>query len=118
MATQNIFSTTAYNTIPDPGTGVAIPVTQSANLTFAIGAGAETNTIAAPSFVNQILSIAAGVDGGGSRVITVASTVNQTGNNTLTFADTGDAIILIAIRTGTNLRWRVLLNDGVALSTV
>lgn len=118
MATQNIFSSTAYNTISDPGTAAAIPVNQSANLTFVIGVGAQTNTIAAPTYVNQILSISVSSDLGGSRVMTVASTVNQAGNNTLTFADVNDTIVLVGVLIGTSVLWRVLLNDGVALSTV
>jgi len=51
-------------------------------------------------------------------VVTAASGVNQTGNNTLTFADAGDEILLVAIENSAALAWRVVSNDGVALSTV
>ncbi len=102
--------------IPDPGNAGAIEVKNSGFVNL-VSAGAETRTLAAPSFQGQELQLDFKTDGGDC-VLTVATTVNQTGNNTLTFADAGDQIILRAGRSGANLRWRVVCNDGVALSTV
>jgi hypothetical protein len=117
MPTQNIFSSAAYNTISDPGTGAAIPVTQSANLTLTIGsAGAETNTLANPIFAGQIIAISAGTVGTGTRVVTVANSFNAAGNTIATFDAAGDSIIFIGTLVGSNLRWRVLTNNAVALS--
>lgn len=82
------------------------------------GSGAETNTLGSPSYVGQTIGLYMKTDGGGDRVVTVASTVNQTGNNTLTFGAARDHIILTAISDGSTLEWSVLMNDGVALSTV
>jgi hypothetical protein len=79
--------------------------------------GAETNTLAAPSFVGQELLLCMKTDGG-DRVVTCATGVNQTGNNTITFNDAGDSIRLNAIQNGANIRWRVVYNDGCTLSTV
>ncbi|MBR9800266.1 DUF2190 family protein [bacterium] len=104
------------NSISDPGDGEAIPVTHSGTVPL-VSAGAETRTLADPTFLGQQLSLCFKTDGGDA-VVTSASGVNQTGNNTLTFADAGDVIVLVAIESGANLRWRVLANDGVALSTV
>jgi len=50
-------------------------------------------------------------------VVTVATTINQTGNDTITFADAGDAVLLIGKQNGANGRWSVQMNDGAALST-
>lgn len=105
-----------WDAIPDPGNGGAVNVTASGYVSLVTG-GAETRTIAAPSFQGQELQLDFQTDGGDC-VITVATTVNQTANNTLTFADAGDQIILRAGRSGSNLRWRVVANDGVALTTV
>jgi hypothetical protein len=102
--------------VADPGDAGAIPVTQSASVAITT-AGAETRTLAIPTFIGQRLSICLDTDGGDC-VITVASAVNQTGNNTLTGADAGDHISLEAITVGGTLAWRVLANDGWALSTV
>jgi hypothetical protein len=106
--------------ITDPGTAEAIPVTASGTVNFTIAASAtETNTIAIPTFAGQELALNAGTVGsGGTRVVTSAQAVNQTGNNTLTFAAAADFILLKAVKIGSALRWRVAVNDGVALSTV
>ena len=80
-------------------------------------AGAETRTLAAPSREGHIVTLGFDTDGGDC-VVTVATAINQTGNNTLTFADAGDEITLRAIRKANIPVWRVASNDGVALSTV
>lgn len=102
--------------ITDPGDAGAIPVDRSGHVNL-VTAGAETRTLAAPSYMGQQLLLGFKTDGGDC-VITCATTVNQTGNNTLTAADAGDAIELVAVYSGANLRWRVRSNDGVALTTV
>lgn len=102
--------------ILDPGNAGAIPVTASGSVPIVTG-GAETRTLADPSFPGQILNIYLKTDGGDA-VITSASPVNQAGNNTLTMADVGDQIVLMAVEDGSDIEWRVLANDGVALSTV
>ncbi len=104
------------NTIADPGTGVAIPVTASGVCPITIGAGAETNTLAAPSRIGMLLAITCDVVGAGTRAITCATTVNQTGNTVMTFAQAGDTILLKSTQIGGALRWRVVSNDGVVLS--
>ena len=104
------------NTIADPGDAGAIPVTASGTCPL-VTAGAETRTLAIPTQVGRMLSLAFKTDGGNC-VITVASPVNQANNNTLTFADAGDQLLLVAIDEGAALAWRIVCNDGVALSTV
>jgi len=102
--------------IADPGNGEAIPVTTSGHVPL-VTAGSETRTLAVPSFVGQELLLYILTDGG-TCVITVAAPINQTGNNTITMADANDSIRLHAIQDGANRRWRVVCNDGAALSTV
>lgn len=102
--------------IADPGNAAAIPVTQSGRVAI-VTAGSETRTLAAPTFVGQELLLYVKTDGG-TCVITCATTVNQTGNNTITMADVNDSIRLHAVESGSDLRWRVVCNDGAALSTV
>jgi predicted RecA/RadA family phage recombinase len=104
------------NAIADPGNGGAIPVTASGYVPI-VTAGAETRTLAAPTFVGQELLIYIKTDGG-TAVITVASAINQTGNNTITMAEVRDVIRLVAIESGANKVWHVVSNDGAALSTV
>jgi predicted RecA/RadA family phage recombinase len=102
--------------IADPGDAGAIPVTGSGSVSL-VTAGAETRTVADPTFVGQQLSLGFKTDGGDC-VVTAASPVNQAGNNTLTFADVGDHLQLTAIEDGADIEWRIAANDGVALSTV
>ena len=102
--------------VADPGDGVAIPVVVSSTVAITT-AGAETRTLAIPTFAGQTIDISLDVDGGDC-VITVAAAINQTGNNTLTGADAGDHIGLVGVTVGGALVWRLVANDGWALSTV
>ena len=103
------------NVIADPGDGEAIPVTDSGHCSL-VTEGAETRTLAAPTDAGQLLSLSFKTDGGDCAVL-CATGVNQTGNNLLTFAAEGDTIVLVAADVGVNKRWRVVCNDGVALTT-
>lgn len=103
--------------VEDPGTGAAIPVTSSAQIDFTIGsAGAETNTLAIPTFAGQTLVLNADTVGTGTRAVTCAQAINQAGNTVMTFAAARDFIYLVSIKVGGALRWTVAANDGVALS--
>jgi len=102
--------------IDDPGDAGAIPVARSGSVQI-VTAGAETRTLAIPTYAGQTLAIGFKTDGGDC-VITADVAVNQTGNNTLTLADAGDAIELVAIEKAAALVWRVRSNDGVGLTTV
>ena len=104
------------NIIADPGASGAIPVIKSGSVSI-VSATTETRTVADPSFVGQALNIGLKTDGG-NVTLTAASPVNQTGNNTLVFADVGDHIMLIASEAGSDIEWRGVANDGISLSTV
>lgn len=103
--------------LADPGTGVAIPVTRSAYVGLTIGsAGAETNSLAIPTFLGQQMILNADTVGTGTRAVTAAQAINQAGNTIMTFGAARDMIKLEAIKVGGALRWTVMANDGVALS--
>lgn len=104
------------DTIADPGDAGAIPVTGNGTCNI-VSAAAETRTISNPTFAGQQLLVTLKTDGG-TVTVTVASTVNQTGNNTLTMADQDDSILLVGVDSNGTLEWRIALNDTVALSTV
>ena len=100
-------------TIADPGNAGAIAVTANGvcNLTTA---GAETRTLAIPTFVGQRLTLCLDTDGGDC-VVTVASAFNQAGNTTITLNDAGDTINLVGATIGGSRRWRIVNNDGCTL---
>ncbi|MBI4651293.1 hypothetical protein HY745_08430 [Candidatus Desantisbacteria bacterium] len=104
------------NAIADPGDSGAIAVTAS-GVCALTSAGAETRTLAIPTFIGQEIAL---IDDThvGNIVITVSAAVNQAGNNTLTFGAVKDMIVLTAMTVGAALVWRVTANDGVALTTV
>lgn len=106
----------ALTVLTDPGNAGAIPVTKS-GICGIVTAGAETRTLAIPTFVGQELVLYIDTDGG-TCVITVAQAFNATGNNTITMAEVRDSIRLVGITVGGALRWSVLGNDSSALSTV
>jgi len=101
--------------IADPGASGAIPVTEGWGVCSLVTAGSETRTIAIPQRVGQRISFGFKTDGGNC-AITAASAVNQTGNTVMTFADAGDHVVLEAIENGAALAWRIVANDGAALS--
>ncbi len=96
-------------------TGTAIPVTRSGSFPITQN-GAETNTLAIPTFLGQTLTIFVDTDTSGARVITSAQRINQAGNTIITLTEVGDFIKLEAITIGGALRWQVVANDGAVLS--
>jgi predicted RecA/RadA family phage recombinase len=116
LAVTNTVHNALSALIADPGNAGAIPVTDTGHVEI-VTATAETRTLAAPTYLGQMLLISMKTDGGDC-VIAVATTVNQTGNNRITLNDAGDAVLLAAKANGTNIRWSVVSNDGAALSTV
>lgn len=118
-ALQEIYPTAPYlAAIADPGDEGAIPVIRSGNVALTTGATGETRTIVAPGSTGLTLDLTLDVDGGGDAVVTVATTINKAGNNTITLADAGDHIRLVSVQIGGSLVWRVVVNDGAALTTV
>lgn len=102
----------------DPGSSGNILSNRAGVIRLVTTAGAETRTLDDPVYDAQELHLFFETDAGDC-VVTADSAVNQTGNNTLTFADAGDHLFLVGGRDGAGgYEWRVLANDGVALSTV
>lgn len=102
------------NTITDPGNAGAIPVGVSGVCPMT-SAGAETRTLAIPTFVGQRIALIDDTHAG-NIVVTSAQAINQAGNTVMTFGAVADMIELTAMTIGGALRWRVTANDGVALS--
>lgn len=102
--------------VADPGDAGSIGT--GSRITAYVGlvsAGAETRALLDPESVGQTLTLAFVTDGGDC-VVTAATAINQTGDTIMTFADAGDVVFLAAIKEGTALQWRIIGNDGAALS--
>lgn len=111
---KKIQATATAWTIADPGNAGAIPVTAS-GVCALTSAGAETRSLAIPTFMGQRLSLICDTYVG-NIVVTSAQAINQAGNTVLTFGAARDYIALEGVTVGGALRWQVLGNDGVALS--
>ena len=98
----------------DGGNATAIPVDKSAYIPI-VTAGAETRTLAIPTFRGQQLMLCVKTDGG-TCVITSAQAINQAANTVATMADAGDFLYLVGVDIGGVLRWRIAANDGVTLA--
>jgi len=103
--------------IADPGNVTkAIPVTESGKVEL-VTAGAETRTLAVPTFIGQQLLLSMKTDGGDC-VVTVADPHIDGTNNTITFNDVGDTVLLVAGISGAGFVWRLAFNVGATLSHV
>ncbi len=99
--------------IADPGASGAIPIQHSGYVNLVSAAG-ETRTLADPVFIGQVIDLVFITDGG-DVTITVASPIDQTGNNTLVFSNVGEHIRLVGFYNGTDgWEWRSL---GTAIAT-
>lgn len=103
-------------TVADPGTAQAIPVVRSSTVCFTVGAGAETNTLAVPSFVGQTVHLYCASIAGGTRAVTAASAINVAGNTVMTFNAARDNCTLVAVLVGASLAWEIQFNASVTLS--
>lgn len=112
------FTATGVVAATAPGDGLAIPVTDSGTYSFAIGAGAETNTLAAPTFAGQTMDFYCESVGAGSRAVTVATAINQAANTVVTMQTANDFCHLRGVRSAAagTLVWRLIVNDGCTLA--
>lgn len=101
--------------LSDPGAGGALPVAKFGNVAMS-SVAAEARSLAAPTFVGQILTLSVATYVGDITVTSTGGAINQAGNTVMTFGSATDSITLIAANVGGVLRWRILANDGVALS--
>lgn len=113
-ALQEIGKALLTHALTDPGNAGAIAVLKSGSLALT-SAGAETRTLAIPTFKGQQIALYCDTYVG-NIVITASQALNQTGNTIMTFGAARDNCVLEAITVGAALRWQVIANDGVALS--
>jgi hypothetical protein len=101
--------------IPDPGNGGTINTAQSGVCNL-VTAGAETRALAAPANVGQWLLLNLDTDGGDC-VVTSATDLNVEQDNTLTFDDAGQNILLVAVTVGGVKRWTAPGADTASAGT-
>lgn len=94
--------------IPDPGDAGAInPISGSCAI---VSAGAETRSLAIPTRLNEELTIFFQTDGG-DVTITVDTSIDLAGEDTITLSAAGESITLRSAWNGSAFCWRVAWND-------
>jgi len=101
--------------VTDPGDAGVIPVTRSATIAFTTTGVVDTRSLAIPSVAGVSLLFSFDVDVG-DLVITAASGINVAANTVMTFDTIGQYIRLEAAQVAGVMVWRVIANDGVALT--
>lgn len=101
--------------LSDPGNGGALPVGYFGNCAMSALVGATSRSLPSPSFAGQILCLSVATTGG-TITVTASGAINQAGNTAMAFNAPENSITLIGASVAGSLRWRVLANDGVALS--
>lgn len=111
--------TSKLDLISDPGDAGSLGASYDSFYCELTTAGAETRTLADP-LAGGIMAVIAMRTDGGNAVVTAATAINATGNNTLTFGDAGDSVTLVSVADGaSDYKWSILTQDGgVAASTV
>ena len=105
----------------DPGTGGTITAAGNWTVVELISAATETSstlrrTLADPVKSGQVAVLSLKTDAGDLGVYN-ATGVNTAGNNTITFGDAGDTVVLTSIPNGTSgYKWIITANDTAALS--
>ncbi|MCA9366690.1 hypothetical protein KC887_00290 [Candidatus Kaiserbacteria bacterium] len=106
--------------IAEPLDGEKIVVTRTpCSVSFDIGTGVESNSLAAPSRAGLQVTITCRSTGGGSRSISAHAghTIDKTGDDTMNFDAARETISLVSIRTGSEtFQWQIVANDGVDLA--
>jgi len=102
--------------IADPGDGNAIPVTRGGNCALTITAGADTRTLAIPTYIGQEMMLIVETDGGGTTAITVANQFNVATNTVITFDTVNEYALLKGFEQSGGLVWKLIANDGGALT--
>lgn len=81
-------------------------LTVKSGVTVITTGGAETRTLAIPTSIGQDLTLMAGATMTGAATITVASDIDENGNDTITLTNIGDMVRLIAVNDTGTLRWQ------------
>lgn len=101
--------------IADPGNAGAVPVALSGVCNM-VSAGAETRTVAAPSFIGQTLALNCDTHVG-DIVVTFAAAYNNVPDSTITYSAAGQVAYFEGVTIAGALTWRLVANVGAALST-
>jgi hypothetical protein len=108
--------------LADPGADKKIKPGVDRAVVELVTAAAEDRSLMPPEFVGQELTLVFKTDGGDCTVTgresdgSTTEQVNQATNTVMTFSDPGEIVVLRGVLVGSTYQWRIIANDGVALS--
>jgi len=95
----------------DPGNAGTIAPTTWGQVYSIVTAGAETMTLARPDKAGILVTVALDTDGG-DLTLTVTGGYNADGDTSITFADAGDMVVFLSVKTGTTYKWIAIAQEG------
>jgi len=99
----------------DPGNAGTISPTVWGQQFLIVTAGAETRTLARPDKAGILVSIVLDTDGG-DLTLTVTGGYNADGDTSITFADAGDLVVFLSVKTGTTYQWSAITQEGTNIA--
>lgn len=100
----------------DPGTGQTITIERTLAYVPLTSVGVETRTLARPTRVGAVATLAMKADGG-DITVTITGGYDETGDTTFVFSDPGQFLMLISLYDGTNYFWRKISDYGLGNQT-
>lgn len=98
----------------DPGSAGTITPTMWGQQFLITTAGAETRTLARPDKAGLLTTVVLDTDGG-DLTLTVTGGYNAAGDTSITFADAGDMVTFLSVKTGTTYQWTAIANEGTSV---
>lgn len=126
MSAHNLpaqFSDAIWKLLPDPGSGKSLYNSSTGHIALVIGTTAETNTLPDPTKVGlRLLVTAYSVGAGGSRAITAASKIGESGQTSFTLSSIDHYVLLESIAASANspnrARWQIIDSDNLNVEAV
>lgn len=101
----------------DPGDAGTITPTMWGQQYLVTTSGAETRTLARPDKAGVLVTVALDTDGG-DLTLTVTGGYNSAGDTSIVFADAGDMVVFMSVKTGATYQWTVIAQEGTNIGTV
>ena len=110
------FDSVGPGRLNDPGDTGTITVTMWGQICSVVTAAAETRTLARPTKPGILCSVVLDTDGG-DLTLTVTGGYNADGDTSITFADAGDMVAFLSVKTGTTYQWSAIAHEGTNVAS-
>ncbi len=101
----------------DPGNAGTITPSMWGQQFHITTAAAEIRTLARPDKAGILTTIVLDSDGG-NLTLTVTGGYNSAGDTSIVFADAGDMVVFLSVKTGTTYQWTAIAQEGTNIGTV